>query len=203
MMASLLAIFFCGLFSCVYSIHFPPTRSLAIRMSADPFRPSRPPLAPILINAIQDLLMLEQPTIDDARGVVRKTIVSRNVDPDYNMTAAEEKLVEGRMFAIAAAVGELSDLLEQVVESTPWIVKYGALADFGIGQLSDPYVRMCRAECLLAILMLHVEARPDGEVDFIDEDRLGPLRNAAPVAREKCTMAVRSCEDVPTYFESP
>eukprot|EP00965_Chrysotila_dentata_P223493 6193610-Pleurochrysis_carterae.AAC.1 len=91
MMASLLAIFFCGLFSCVYSIHFPPTRSLAIRMSADPFRPSRPPLAPILINAIQDLLMLEQPTIDDARGVVRKTIVSRNVDPDYNMTAAEEK----------------------------------------------------------------------------------------------------------------
>ena len=47
----------------------------------------------------------------------------------------------------------------------------------GVGNADDPYVRACRAECMLAALLLHVEGAP---VNFVDEDRLEVLRNAPP-----------------------
>jgi len=49
------------------------------------------------------------------------------------------------------------------------------LADFGVGKDSDPYVRACRAECMLAALILHVER---GDVNFVDDDRIEVLRDA-------------------------
>lgn len=69
----------------------------------------------------------------------------------------------------------LHGALEQVVADTPWIDKYGMGADLGMGDAANPYVRACRAECMLAVLMLHLERV---EVDFIDSDRLDVLRDA-------------------------
>ena len=46
-----------------------------------------------------------------------------------------------------------------------------------MGAASDPYAKLCRAECMLALLILHVEG---GAVDFVDEDRLEVLRDAPP-----------------------
>ena len=61
--------------------------------------------------------------------------------------------------------------------ASPWVSKYGAEASFGLGSVSDPYVRSCRAECMLAALLLHAERRA---VSFIDEERLEVLRDAPP-----------------------
>ena len=53
------------------------------------------------------------------------------------------------------------------------------MPSFGVGAASDPYVRLCRAECMLALIMLHVE---ETDVRFVDEERLEVLRDAAPAA---------------------
>lgn len=89
------------------------------------------------------------------------------------------------------ASGALVQLLEGAVAATPWVGKFGATASFGVGALSDPYVRACRAECMLAALVLHV----DGDaVDFIDEERIEVLRDAPPsetiVALRDVTAAI-------------
>jgi len=46
---------------------------------------------------------------------------------------------------------------------------------FVSGAASDPLARLCRAECMLALIILHVEG---GRVDFVDEDRLEVLRDS-------------------------
>ena len=53
--------------------------------------------------------------------------------------------------------------------------EFGAASTFGVGAAADPFTRLCRAECMLALLILHGEG---GDVDFIDEDRLEVLRDA-------------------------
>ena len=79
-------------------------------------------------------------------------------------------------------------LLEEVVQSTPWVTQFGAEADFGIGELTNPYVRLCRAECMLAALVLHVEG---GAVDFIEAERVEVLQAAPADARARCVAAAR------------
>ena len=71
------------------------------------------------------------------------------------------------------------------------IVRFGAGQTFGQGDPRNPYVRMCRAECMLAAYMLHVERGQHGEVDFLEEERLGALRDAPAPACERCTAAVQ------------
>ena len=44
----------------------------------------------------------------------------------------------------------------------------------GIGDVSDPYVRASRAECMLAALVL----AEGGVVDFLDEERIEVLQSA-------------------------
>ena len=66
-------------------------------------------------------------------------------------------------------------MLNHAVESTPWVKQFGAAPSFGVGADTDPYARVRRAECMLALLILHVEG---GEVLFIDEDRLEVLRDS-------------------------
>ena len=84
------------------------------------------------------------------------------------------RLLTRRILQADAAGSVLVDHLEALVASTPWISKFGATASFGVGPPSDPYVRMCRAECMLALIILHVEG---GAVDFIEEERLEVLRD--------------------------
>ena len=57
------------------------------------------------------------------------------------------------------------------------MTQFGASASFGVGVATDPYVRACRAECMLALLILHLDG---GEVAFIEEDRVEVLRDAPP-----------------------
>jgi hypothetical protein len=84
------------------------------------------------------------------------------------------RLLTRRIVQVGAAQSQLIDQLEALVASTPWISKFGATASFGVGPSADPYVRMCRAECMLALIILHVEG---GKVDFIEEERLEVLRD--------------------------
>jgi len=87
---------------------------------------------------------------------------------------------------VGAALEPLHALLEQVAADTPSIEKYGMGADYGLGDLVDPYVRACRAECMLAVLMLHLERV---EVEFIDADRLEVLRDAPSDASVQAVRA--------------
>ena len=83
--------------------------------------------------------------------------------------------MEQRILKVGRALVPLHGVLEQVVADTPWIDKYRMGDQYGMGDVANPYVRACRAECMLAVLMLHLERV---EVNFIDSDRLEVLRDA-------------------------
>ena len=161
----------------------PPPRA-AVVANLDPFRPARPPLEPLLINAVQELLLGEL----DAAAVAERAVAARAADPDYTLTDDEVKLLTQRVERVGAARGPLEALLAAIVDGDPSIRKYGMEKDYGVGDVADPYVRACRAECMLALLLLHVEALP---VDFIDEDRLELLDCEASAEVEAVRDAVR------------
>mmetsp|Transcript_24684 Transcript_24684/g.72323 ORF Transcript_24684/g.72323 Transcript_24684/m.72323 type:complete len:180 (-) Transcript_24684:115-654(-) len=137
----------------------------------DPFRPQRPPLEPLAINAIQELLVEGSSAVT----VAQKAIEARANDPDYTLDAAEEAELRANIMQVGTARAPILSLLEGVVSATPWIEQFGMAPQFGMGNVSDPYVRLCRAECMLAVLLLHVEGAP---VSFLDEERLEALRDA-------------------------
>ena len=89
--------------------------------------------------------------------------------------ACPDRLMEQRILKVGRALVPLHGVLKQVVADTPWIDKYGMGDQYGMGDVANPYVRACRAECMLAVLMLHLERV---EVNFIDSDRLEVLRDA-------------------------
>ena len=64
------------------------------------------------------------------------------------------------------------------------------VAELGEDDSADPYVRACRAECMLAVLMLHLE---QVDVNFIDSDRLEVLRG---VGASSSLQAVRTALEV-------
>ena len=112
----------------------------------------------------------------------------RRADPDYIMTSEDEALLTRRVVQTDAASKELLALLQALVDETPWIPQFGAASSFGIGQPMDPYCRLCRAECMLALLILHVE---EAQVNFLEEDRLEVLANV-PVELMHMVSAVRA-----------
>ena len=57
---------------------------------------------------------------------------------------AAHRLLQRRVLQADAARVPIEQLLLEVAEQTPWVAKYGMTADFGIGDLQDPYVRVCR-----------------------------------------------------------
>ena len=157
----------------------------ATAITPDPFRPARPPLEPIVINAIQEVLS-GTPHADAAAGALR----ARSADPDYALSEDEEALLRRWVAQCGVVSGALVACLAAAVEATPWVTKFGASASFGVGGETDPYVRACRAECMLALLILHVDG---GEVSFIEEDRVEVLRDAPPPdAIEAVRVAVAS-----------
>ena len=141
---------------------------------ADPFRPARPPLSPMIINALQDLLKDEA---NDPQAVAGKALAARAADPDYSLTEGEADLLTRRVVQCHAVRKQLMALLEAAVDATPWVRQFGATASIGVGDDKDPYVRACRAECMLAALILHVDG---DEVDFLDEERLEVVRDGPP-----------------------
>ena len=145
---------------------------LSTESKLDPFRPARPPLEPMVINAIQDMLSGQ-----NAGAVAANALQARRADPDYTLTADEEALLTRWVAQCAAASDALEALLVAAVAATPWVSQFGATASFGVGEATDPYVRASRAECMLASLILHVDG---GDVNFIEEDRLEVLQDAPP-----------------------
>jgi hypothetical protein len=139
----------------------------------DPIRPNNPPIEPVIINAIQDMLRDRK---SDANAIAERALAARSADPDYILADDEATLLRTRIAGVAAASPALVALLHAAVDATPWVTKFGAAKDFGVGEMSDPYVRLCRAECMLAVFMWVCESR---EVSFIEEDRMEVLR-AAP-----------------------
>ena len=83
---------------------------------------------------------------------------------------------------VGGALDQLLSLLQGAVDRTSWVDEFGMTADFGIGDLQNPYVRICRAECMLAALLLHVEG---SDVNFLDDERLEVLRDAPTSARSR------------------
>ena len=156
-------------------------RALCVCQTPDPFRPAKPPLEPMVINAVQELLSGGKPA-----DVAASAIEARRADPDYELTADEEALLSRWVTQCGAAGDELTALLKATVEVTPWISKFGMTPQFGVGDAKDPYVRSCRAECMLAALILHVDG---GDVSFIDEDRLEVLKDAPPAASIEAVRA--------------
>ena len=96
------------------------------------------------------------------------------------------RLLTERVQRVGAARDALQTLLESAVLSTPWVSKFGMAADFGVGADGDPYVRACRAECMLAAFILHVER---GSVSFVDEDRIEVLRDAPDASAVEAVRA--------------
>ena len=166
----------------------PPRACVAPVGRQDPLRPDRPPIEPLVINAIQELLSAQAP---DPAAVAERALAARSADPDYVLTGAEADRLRASVAAAAAAAEPLGALLQAAADAAPWVAKFGATQTFGLGELSDPYVRLCRAECMLAALVLHVEG---GRVDFVDEERLEVLRDApseAVAALRKAAGGVR------------
>jgi len=149
----------------------------------DPMRPNNPPIEPLIINAIQDMLVARDP---DAGAFADKALAARSADPDYVLTGEEAALLRSRIVGVGAAAEPLLALLQVAVDATPWVAKFGATKDFGVGELSDPYVRVCRAECMLAALVYFCEGK---EVTFIEEDRMEVLQAAPAVAVEAVRKA--------------
>ena len=162
--------------------HRPSLLTASAVGKADPFRPDNPPLEPIVINAIQDLLRGDVSPSD----VAASALEARRADPDYSLTDDEEARLRRWVLQSGAAAAELVAALDAAVEATPWVSKFGATASFGVGDVSDPYVRACRAECMLALLIFYVDK---SDVAFVDEDRLEVLRDAPP---EDAVEAVRA-----------
>ena len=148
-----------------------------LRAAADPFRPARPPLAPIVINACRRALEGE-----DGAAVCAEIAAARAADVDADTIAlrpSEEAALRRRVLGTAARQAALGAALAAAVDAHPWIRKYKSTADFGLGD--DDYAKLCRAENLLALYMLHVEGA-GAEVDFLPEDRLEVLAGAEVVA---------------------
>ena len=155
----------------------PPMMSLH-----DPFRPPNPPIEPMLINALTDMFAKQQQQsvdADAAQDALERMLESRAADPDYKLTPDEIASATSRILAIGAAAEPLWALVQAAVDAAPWVAKYGALSQFGVGDLGDPYVRMSRAECMLAAHILHIE---NESVSFLEEERLEVL-SVAPVER--------------------
>lgn len=91
--------------------------ALSLCAKRDPFRPARPPLEPIVINAVQDLLKTAAP----ASEVASRALEARSNDPDYDLTPDEQKLVMRRIAAVAMAREPLMTLLSCATERTPWV----------------------------------------------------------------------------------
>jgi hypothetical protein len=162
-------------------------RALAVLLHAgkqDPMRPANPPMEPLIINAIQEMLRESRP---DANAFAERALAARSADPDYVLADEEATLLRTRIAGVAAASDALVALLHAAVEATPWVTKFGAAKDFGVGELSDPYVRLCRAECMLAALVWICEG---GGVSFIEGDRMEVLQAAPADAVEAVKKAV-------------
>jgi len=165
----------------------PTTIARAQQSNADPFRPSKHPLDPMVINVLQRSLFRSSSTIEDVIAEAKLKRAS-DADTDDKMSSEEWDIVEARVRGVTENRAELEVVLQKATDAAPWIAKFRAGGDFGLPiEAKDPteLVALNRCECLLALWML----RSDSEVAFMDEDRLGVLTlKVAKEALEKIDL---------------
>ena len=148
-----------------------PSRSRAApRCVVDPVRAGkRPPIEPLAINALAKGLKLAAGAALD--GVIDEALAKRAHDPDASLLADEERLLREWIGGTLARRDAYRAALETIAVGEPLFAM-----ELGVGPDDNPYVMLCRAECMLALYLLRDAAadvrRP---VAFIDADRLEVL----------------------------
>mmetsp|Transcript_79185 Transcript_79185/g.158141 ORF Transcript_79185/g.158141 Transcript_79185/m.158141 type:complete len:227 (-) Transcript_79185:152-832(-) len=165
--------------------------------NADPFRPPRHPLDPIIINILQRALFGK----DNSEATERATKVLAAAKAQRVRSAAEARatgsdegdwldedewsVVEARVGEVVSAQHSLEALLLAATDRTPWISKYKSGGDFGLpidDQRPAEMVALTRCECLLALWLLWGCTQGPKPVPFLDEDRLAVLSMPTPEA---------------------
>jgi len=150
--------------------HAPRPRSHArceALIAEDPFRAGkRAPIEPAAINALARALKL--PPGADLLRIADEELTRRAEDPD------EQRLLRSWVAGTLERRESYFEALQQLATSEPWFE-----GELGVGSDSNPYVMLCRAECMLALYLLK-DAGADSrrEVSFIDADRLDVLKQA-------------------------
>jgi hypothetical protein len=137
-------------------------------------------------------LSKDGPSQDDA---------SHHFDTEGTFTPEEAQVISGRVVGVVLRMTQLESMLVQQLQKSPWVSKYKEYDIFGVtvaeccsGDLDvacqslihNPLLRMCRAECLLALFIHHIEIpglkkagveqiTGGSEIDFIDQERLAVL----------------------------
>jgi len=139
-----------------------------------------------------------------------------HIDTESMFTEQEAQVISGRVVGVVLRMSQLESLLIGQVQKSSWIYKYNEYHIFGVCKdeygrnnnttttqeetiqdrnsllfIQDPLLRMCRAECLLALFIHGIEIlslRKAGVleisggsncIDFIDQERLLFFRCAA------------------------
>jgi hypothetical protein len=139
----------------------------------DPFRArKRPPIEPIAINAIVKALQLPEGAA--LGGVIDDALAKRAHDPDAALLADEERLLREWIGETLGRRQQYASTLATLASGEPFFQQ-----ELGMGPDDNPYVMLCRAECMLALYLLN-DAGGDARraVAFIDADRLKVLANA-------------------------
>lgn len=138
----------------------------------------------------------------------RKSALLADGDEDMLMTSQECETFSGRIIGVIVRFKELESKLILNVGATDWVKKFKDYDSFGLVEvectsngidsmeiekevqkriLNDPLFRMQRAECLLALFLIDVEAPkmkklkyevPGGsDVDFLDQEKIKVLES--------------------------
>jgi hypothetical protein len=147
--------------------HAPRPRRETSMAVEDPFRAGKKaPIEPAAINALARALKLP-PGVDVLR-IADDELSKRAEDPE------EERLLRSWVAGTLERRESYLETLRQLATSEPWFE-----GELGVGSDENPYVMLCRAECMLALYLLR-DAGADArrEVSFIDADRLDVLKQS-------------------------
>lgn len=153
--------------------HAQPRAHLSLTAVGDPVRAGRrPPIEPLAINALASALKLASGA--DATAVADELVAKRAHDPDVALLPEEERLLRAWIKGALDGRDVYMAMLADLAKSEPWFE-----GELGMGAESNPYVMLCRAECILALFLLRdASADVRRDIAFIDADRLDVLRRA-------------------------
>ena len=180
-----------------FQLYTRPSRASlwATSSEADPFRPQKHPVDPVIINLVLHTTVEGHDldvALEDfrARRVVGGCKVEDGKDEDL-LSLDEWTIVEERTRGVAKQQLILQQALEAAVDANPWIAKFKATGDYGllaeegakaVKNKMNPLVALCRAECLLALWMLHMAPNAPLSVPFIDDEKKDVLSHVDAIA---------------------
>ena len=167
----------------------------------DPFRPAKHPVDPVIINLVLRTVVEGKDldaALDDFRarrvqggGDSSGTEEEEEEDDDELLGVDEFAVVEERTRGVAASAAALGGALEAAAAAAPWITKYKMQGDYGLpAPPADPLAALNRAECLLALWMLHVAPGAPLPVPFVDDEKAEVLAHPDAAAAAAAAAAV-------------